>query len=353
MMFDATRHRLRWRRPVVVIGLAVPLLAGCSANEPMPDADTTGGNDGSSAAISQWAPGPLGEFEFRIFGIVRDPGRVVELAEAGDRQRREMEEAISVCMAAQGFEYEPVFTDLAPIFAQVPEIPLDSRAYAATYGFGMASGNEPGRPDNQPDYEAWPDPNRERLAAMSPAQQAAWDLALWGEEQLGDYWDPQLAGCAGRANVEFFPPQEVASQFAGLNDELNIVRNWISNLELFHGWQDINNPRLSETFMAWSSCMANAGYPGLVDMISVWQLIDDEWAALQNRHTGNRDGYLADFEEFRQWELAFAVAHWDCQQEVNWPQVRREVVLDLQQQFVDQHRDELEGWAQYMEEQRN
>jgi len=47
------------------------------------------------------------------------------------------------------------------------------------------------------------------------------------------------------------------------------------------------------------------------------------------------------------------VASWDCKAQANYLAIAREVDFDLQQQFVDQNRGELERWAQLVEEARH
>ena len=52
---------------------------------------------------------------------------------------------------------------------------------------------------------------------------------------------------------------------------------------------------------------------------------------------------------FRDREISLAVANWDCKAETNFDLEILAVEIDLQQQFVEAHREDIEAWAEYSE----
>jgi len=343
------------------------LLAACSPGgltSTAPD-----GNGGGNSAATTWTPGPLDEFQARIFNWNMDPNQQETQAEAQariDREGREREEMISACMSAQGFTYNFNESSFGTIWISDPNDgpQWGSREFAEQYGFGMV--NDPWRaqqdeniPQGEP--EVWVDPNQELLEAMSDAEREAWLEALWGTPQEGDTWDPALAGCSGQAQAALWPEQNVAEQFVSLQNEMDLV------------WQQMqSDPRLTTLNAAWATCMANAGYPGFADNNSMWSVLNEEWGVVQgweinneiwgnwdwDAHPDGPDASMlhqpnpADLAAFQEREIALAIANYDCNQQVDFDATQREINLDLQQQFVDQHRAELEAWAQFEEARR-
>jgi len=340
------------------------LLAACSATgggATSPDGETGTGSTGTAA--SEWTPGPLDEFQSRIFGWNMDPNQQETQAEAQariDREGREQEEMIAACMSEQGFTYIVRDSNFGTIWIADPNDgpQWGTREFAEQFGFGMANSPWSQPMDVEPaEPEVWVDPNQDILDAMSEAEREAWNEALWGAPQEGE-WDPMLAGCAGQAQAARWPETQVDDQFVSLQAEMDMV------------WQQIqSDPRILNLNNSWASCMANAGYPGFTDENAMFNSLNDEFGVVQGWEINNEiwgnwdwDAYPdgpdasqiftpdpADLAAFGEREIAIAVANHDCREQVSWDSVQLEVNHDLQQRFVDQHRAELEAWAQHEE----
>lgn len=363
------RHALRklsLAATMATIALFATACTGGGTTGSAPGANDPNGGTGGTTSGVEWTPGPLDEFQSRIFGWSTDPAQQETQAEAQariDREGREDQEMIAACMAEQGFLFNVRTENFGSvIFMDELDGPAwGTREFAEIYGFGMANDpwaqqrDEIGISDSE---VVWVDPNQELLDSMSDAERAAWEEALWGAPQDGDTWDPMLAGCNGQAQAARWPEQNVDAQFVTLQNEMDLV------------WQQMqNDPRLTARNAAWATCMASAGYPGFADLNALHQSLNDEWGLVQgwvqnNEIWGNWNWDLhpegpdesdlfeanpADIDDFGQREIALAVANFDCQQQVNWERIERDVNMDLQQQFVNQHRDELEAWAQFAE----
>ena len=363
--------------------LAATMLVACTpATSEQPDNRQSSESRSAPETLSEQQVGPLGEFQNRIFGIGAPIAETpAEQQAQRDTQRRQEEEMIAACMAEQGFTYLPYLLEGAPtIVIQPPAETWGTRAFAERYGWGISTDpfgvNEP----LEIDVDAGPvDPNQPLLDAMSPAELAAWEEALWGAPQPDGEWDPMLAGCRGIAQAYFWP-DPVQSQFVALFDELNGF------------WASVeNDPQTLALTSNWLSCMADRGYTGLTGLRvlrfgpAAWlptnYLLssDDanaglmaEWDQILGRGggfttMGNQlrfvvsDGSLAsDAAEisgadpgavaaFTAREFAFAVATFDCQDAVDFDVNMRRIQIALEQQFVDRHRAELEAWAQDIE----
>jgi multidrug efflux pump subunit AcrA (membrane-fusion protein) len=148
-----------------------------------------GGDDGQSAS-------PLAE----LMGWVSDP---VEQR----RQELEIQERIVECMQAEGWEYTPFDWS-----AQMPETDVDMsdpEAYGEKYGYGVMY--------NYETYEVGSgdggggigieDPNMEYMNSLSPADQEAYNAALYGDPGI---WDaPAVEGSmegSVDASIPMAPP---------------------------------------------------------------------------------------------------------------------------------------------------
>lgn len=347
-----TRSRTRMRAATTALAAATLLLAACSSAE-------------SAAASADWVPGPLDEFQARIFGWSTDPNQQETQQEAQarmDADGRRIEELVAACMAEYGFTYIP--RDDAGgtvIFGDELDVPWGTREFAETYGFGVV--NDPwNNREEQPVDEPieWFDPNQETVDAMSDAERDAWNEALWGPPQEDGEWDPMQAGCQGRAQHEVHNPGAADEQFAALQAEMDTL------------WERMQtDPRITAVNAEWASCMADAGHPGLPGAHELNNLLWEEWRVVQrwDQHDeifmswdweANPDGPTempepdpAEVAAFAEREIALAVADFDCRQSVDFETVFQDVNHDLQQQFVDRHRAELEAWAEHAEARRD
>jgi peptidoglycan hydrolase-like protein with peptidoglycan-binding domain len=190
----------------VVIGVDTHLLPGNADQQPASSDDQQSDGDEPSATAEQAADegddagtSPLAE----LFGWVSDP---VEQR----RQELEIQEKVAECMKAEGFEYTAVDWS-----AQMPETDVDMsdpKAYGEKYGYGVMFNYETyevGSGDGGPG-QVIEDPNNEYVNSLSPAEQEAYNTALYGDQSI---WEAPVGtvvggdgGDSGAADVAVSPP---------------------------------------------------------------------------------------------------------------------------------------------------
>ena len=312
------------------------------------------GNDTTAAPV-EWTPSPLEEFTSRIQGweIPGTPENAAQVQARLNRQSLERGEIIAACMAEQGFTYQLDPSAAAGIvFSDYDGPTWGTREFAESYGFGLSTD-----PWGLADVELADDDytlvgadtatgttlagvyvsaldlNAEQLAAMSDAERAAWDDALWGiyaAPQEGEIWDPTLAGCWGAA--------EIALGAGVTPDQFQALETEMAQL-----WQQIeNDPRFAALNMEWGICLTEAGFPGFTSEIALHEQLRTEVLALT----------AGDAAAFREREIAIALADFDCREQTDFVATQTAISHGLQQQFVDRNRAKLEAWASYMEQQR-
>lgn len=270
-----------------------------------------------------------------------------------ERWQRVNEDAKAACMAAEGFEYVPFIQ----VFKVTPlpgggammespdgagpgrELPDDQ--YAAQYGYGLSTVSPSERSTRV-------DPNKAIVDAMSVAERVAYHHALFGTTQSLDdaghldgeisFGDLEACWHQGReaAGAAFPEPEsdalaEVNAAFAGLLEQLGAIYE-----------QAVSDPRVTAANQRWSDCVAAAGYPGYTDLNEPHTDIAARARALMGDalDPANADpGELADLQRL---EIGLAVADNACRGE--YGTTYDDVTRELQEQFVDQHRAELEEY---------
>lgn len=321
------------------------------------------GGGGSTSGSTEWTPGPLDEFQARIYGYSFDDERSTEEMQAeSDQQNRRVEELVAACMQDEGFDYTPAENNGGTVYASDEDeldVEYGTKAFAEKYGYAIST--DPWGFEDQPqdDGSEYVDPNADYVAAMSETEAAAYQEALWGppveyvEGEDQTEYDWTTSGCYGAAQHEVFEGGQETDEFSGLEDELNRFYETVQA-----------DPRIAELNNRWASCMADAGFDGIADVSAAQEGLYEEWNDLQG---WNDPEYLAateswDWEanpdgppapevdeaakqKFTEKEIAQAVADFGCQEEIDYTAESLKVDHELQQDFVDQHGDELEAWA--------
>lgn len=345
---DATTNRAR-AVALVPSALMAAVLAGCSPS-PGSSADGAQGNGtvGStpSASVAVVMPTqrmPLEPY-FHAYDAVlaqEEPDREEE-----ERRRERYEQSVADCMKRAGFEYfppplpEPESGPGVRDSLNLPFLPA-TRDEVARVGYGTDDPERDG---------AGPDANAEYVQSLGAQAQQEWALALGWHEEDSDGTVVASGGCfieAAQDNPEPEPKLSRTEEFSDLIGAMNRVVI-----------QDVpEDPRTALADAEWSQCMANAGYvfpdgPDAdrrrrVGPSSAWHL------AVVTPPDGQPGDYSQDLPAAQiPWEqralvgsdreLAIALADFDCRAETGYVERVTEVRVDLEQQYVDANRAELE-----------
>ena len=358
------------KRYVAITGAAVAVLAltaGCSSEADGADASggqgaASGGQEPGAQAVDgptlpEWTLGPLDEIMNEIHGWDATDAMSAEdhMAQFDyDNQRRE--EFIAACMAELGFDYIPNTNNVSIMISDGSQlsVPLNSRQFAETYGFGIST--DPwGHDSISRDYGEWEDPNAALTEAMSEAELNAYIEALWGAatepDEDGNWpeWDPANAGCSGAAFLEYPGTITIGAvdidQFAALQDEV-----W--------GLWEVaeNDPRVVSARAQLDSCLAPFGIDRHISEAMWSQWSEMNWGSDELWQNWDFDAYPegpvfdpdpADIADFTEREIANAVAFFDCSLETNVDQILMDVNYEIQQDFVNLHQAELDAWLEH------
>ena len=223
------------------------------------------------------------------------------------------------------------------MMGQVRELSQDE--FAAQYGYGLST-REP--QDEELDDV---DPNSAIVDALSVAERVAYHQALLGVEQSLDaqgrpnaemVGDPE--SCWEQAATEVWGDRGAAidtdpvlAAFSPLLDQIGAIEERIAA-----------DPRMVAANEAWSACMSDAGFPGYTDLNA--PQTDVAQRAREVMGTAF-DPTLADpgeLAELQRFEIAIATADDACRD--GYGETYQQVRYDIEAQFVEQHRTELEQY---------
>jgi hypothetical protein len=160
-----------------------------------------------------------------------------------ERQSR-VEGRIRDCMKAQGFDYVPV-DPLAQRAALTGKARMTDEEFLDQFGYGISTMF--GRGTKQSD------PNEQFRRSLGPADRAAYDRVLWGDnpgltfaEAIDNDAATELGGCTKRATEAVFGGAAVLATLQGKFDELEERIN--------------QDQRMVRAIERWSACMKERGY---------------------------------------------------------------------------------------------
>ncbi|WP_146819509.1 hypothetical protein [Actinotalea fermentans] len=265
-------------------------------------------------------PGPLEVYLGDAVGARTQREVAAELAQT--------EEAIAACMATEGFEYTPVV--MVPGSFEASDDPLrGTRAFAEAYGYGLwrQPEIEPGQYTYMLDTSA----NTAYRESLSPEAQQAYDVALLG--QPTDLGDGQVSydgtGCTARAELR---DGAEAEYLRGVQEE---VADYLQSL-----WEG-DDPRLAEVDAAWASCMRDAGYDDDSPQAAESRLLDEMLAVFEAAPDAPVAAGRVDAGA--EAERRVALADQDCRDATDWSARRRAVEHELQREYLDAHRADLDA----------
>ncbi|MGO1315879.1 MAG: hypothetical protein ACTMIR_02415 [Cellulomonadaceae bacterium] len=341
-------------RAFSVLACGALLLAGCA-------------NDSPTQVSAE--DSPLNEFYQAIFG---DGEEWTEERAAEDH--RKVEELVSACMSEEGFDYTPVPYQDGTVFSSTDEedgLEYGSVAYAEKYGYGITYWQDQTIEQQSEEQVEYVDPNSDYVESMSSGEQDAYYSALWGNVEyneddydedgmwIGEGEDPSMdwrtQGCYGSAQHEVYNDGSSANE---LYDDPAWVEIEEQMMSLYEQIQ--TDPKVTQAQSEWSSCMADAGFSygtqeeaqsSLGDEVNaMWEeqyagMEDIDWedpeqvAAYEKASSATPEGWA----EFREREYAVAVADAKCAESSELLTTTVAVQLELEQQFVDDHRAELDA----------
>ena len=328
---------LRAAAGVAIVGLFA--LAGCSD-------DKKSGADGAATEegpLSKMFTAAWGDFDQAHF----------------DKQQVEIENLVAECMAAEGFEYVP--QDTSSMTVTVSEEDFADRNTAEWvakngYGMTMGMGSESEDPDEEDASPGWIDPNSDYVASLSEGEQTAYYEALSGvqnmemtEEDMDEYvYNWEEGGCYGSAQHEVSgDEQDLYSdpKFEDLNESIS---------ELYMSVQ--TDPRVTEASAKWADCMADAGYDEFTSPDDAMTSLNEaqnelySWEGeVDEEYTGPSDAAIA---EFRELEIATAVADFACKQEADLDKISQKVQFELEEAFVKDHKAAIDEYIAAIQESR-
>ena len=328
----ASRVVLGVRREQMVHGLTAVVVAGSVV--------TAGCDAGGRAPV----PEPTG-----VLDAYLDEIYVSLDAETWVADHDATQEYLAACMAEQGFEYQP--TKAPPMYTMPAVFTPD---YAADFGYGdttEAYGPDvpPARFSINPGDDPASDFNQSYVLGLAPDAQEEYWLAMHGPD-LPPGEDPaavplEEAGCYTRAYAVLYPESRRPPEFAPLEEAIREEIWWVDE-----------DPRLVATHPAWADCMADAGYPGLVDIPDAAALANDRANAssltLAVPYAELKEMFGDELVEVQQYEIAVATADTGCREEVGWYELRAGILAEAQESIVERYRPELDAMLEWVREQR-
>lgn len=324
-----------------VLALAA-VLAACNNGD--------GGSNGASGELD-YEDSPLAAY-YESFNVMGEMTQEEQQA-FYDERTRQQEDLVAECMADQGFEYNPQSSGGVFVSSDDQDGPQwGTLEFAEQYGYGAFGWpGEDQIPEEDP--EEWVDPNQEITESMSESELTAWQEALWGVqsepeidpetgEEIWEYnWEE--GGCQGWAQHEL----EADDPWGGLmqlQEDPRFTELFAEMNDLYTDMQ--SDPRGKELNSEWAACMADEGYtfgePTEAEQ-SIYDLSNSLWDEHDGTDTWEPDPDLV--EEYKAQEISTAVADFTCREKIDYQQKQLEIQFEIEQEFVDSHKDALEEFA--------
>lgn len=291
-----------------------------------------GSTVGPEGGVADPADSPLNAYMMALYGQGGDEGDWE--AEAIENNKL-TEELVAECMTEEGFEYLPQTNNIS-FGSGGGEFDPESKEWVAQYGYGAV--NYPGRDEQQ--EETQKDPNEDYVMSLSESEQAAYYEVLWGpqpseeemnaEEGYQPTWEQQ--GCFGKAS------HEVQGEDPMQSEKHKPV---IDAMQAFWEKQP-EAPEMSEVDAAWASCMADNGQSGFAKQSDAQNSIYDELNAYYEKQTD----YVEDdpeLDEIAEREITLALADLDCRDKTDYRAKAQTVTFALEEQFIEDHKAELDA----------
>lgn len=259
----------------------------------------------------------------------------IGLDEEGRLERQaQAENLIRDCMKAQGFEYVPV-DPVAQQAALVGHAGMSTEDFEKQYGYGITTLYE------QRLQQTGSGPNKEIRDALSEADRAAYDRALYGDDPTatfavaldnGDF--ARLGGCVKQAADEIFGGTAVVQTLQSKLDEVDE--------KIFA------DARMVKAIANWSQCMREAGYDGLSEPDELDAVLEQKLEAIvgpsEERATpapGDEPAYdRAALAALQREEVAMVAADIACEQK-HLVAIEEKVTTEYHEKFREENADLL------------
>ena len=327
---------------ISIAALAVLALTACSG---LP------GGASATPTLKQ-EDSPLAQY---LSSVVGGPGLDATKAEQQafyDEQQRKVEEVTAKCMTEEGFEYAPGGSGSVTVGDAAKYRP-DDRDWVAQYGYGMVT-----YPGQEAMATAEPtestDPNQAYVESLTEAEQAAYQEALYGkpvetdrDENGGTEYTWEDAGCMGRAQHEVSGDSPFTEE--AHKPLIEALTAFYTNLSADPGYEAVDGE--------WTACMKEAGIDGFSKQPkaqdSINQLISEYYEQMNevpdktdpDAATDPAFGTMDDpeYAAIAQKEVPLALADLDCRVKTNYRDRQLRIQFALEEQFIADHRAELDA----------
>ena len=263
-----------------------------------------------------------------------------------EKQAKEIEELVAECMSDDGWEYIPVDQTQYGSMSDYDDEERDTEKWVATYGYGVNLTQEE-QEEMYGSPEEYVDPNQEYVESLSETENIAYYAALYGpgpsEEEMnedGSYeYNWEDGGCYGKAQ------HEVSGEQAYDQDQFKPIFDAMGELYEDQG----KDPRMKELESKWASCMADAGYTEFKAKQDAAQSIYDQQNEFWENNPNGESPTDEQIKEWRSEEIDVALADFKCGEKVDYTNQQLTVQFELEEQFIKDHKAELDELVAFQE----
>lgn len=321
----------------------------------------TGCTKGDSSATANLEEGPLSTYMAALW----DGEEYTQ--EQYDEELKQTEELVAACMQNEGFEYVPDVNNGGVVFSDDSEDEgpqWGTEEFAKEFGYGITT--DPWGGEMTGGEDDYVDPNGDYVNSLSESEQEAYYETLYGtgptEEQMlemeesGNYesdWTQE--GCQGAARHEI--SQDADGATAAYEDpEFTELFAEIENMYAAIWDPEQKSEEVAALDAKWSDCMSEQGYTEFATSDDANMQISDEVNAIYEGVWGDGSEQItesqatelqkqadAEVKKLTEREIEVATANWKCKDKIGYDKELQKLQFELEQQFVDEHKAELDA----------
>ncbi len=269
----------------------------------------------SQAQRDFYAQSPLTPYLLHISPEISEADYIA--TRTAEIERREA--TLVTCMSAAGFEYFAEPASFSQIGPDDEGIERGTREYVQKNGYGLFAPLK-----HRPEPEA--SENDVYFDSLSDEDKIAFENAMYGE-----YGGPtDQVSCWDEADTAARGDRSWEQEFEALNSARQLLV-----------FDEEDDPRTVALNDRWAQCMTTAGFDEAADPSQSRMQFGMKYTSFQDLWH-QRDS--AEIVQLIEDEIKQALADWDCKQEVDYDAELRKVRLDLEQQFVDANKEQLDAY---------